>query len=129
MTRKPTTGSHVDGLRDWARGMYPIEAATELLIRAGFADAGRPWIGPCDPPSQRWWVDFETVAAQAADGPWSGGERRLLALAASIAGEHSPGFTLGDALPGIDQATAALVLRAMIHATGQRTAWGDQPAT
>jgi hypothetical protein len=35
------TGLHAR-LREWAHGVYPGEAATELLIRAGFARPGDP---------------------------------------------------------------------------------------
>lgn len=35
---------HYDQLREWARGMLPLEAATELLIRAGCAQPDRVWM-------------------------------------------------------------------------------------
>ncbi|MFF1573720.1 hypothetical protein ACFVWR_13285 [Leifsonia sp. NPDC058292] len=31
-------------LRDWARGSTTLVAATELLIRSGFAQEWRPWV-------------------------------------------------------------------------------------
>ena len=38
-------------LREWARGMFTTEAATELLIesfRGRFAALGNPWVQPGD---------------------------------------------------------------------------------
>ncbi|MCB0912482.1 MAG: hypothetical protein KDB60_12785 [Propionibacteriaceae bacterium] len=42
-----------DGLRAWARGIYPLEAAVELLIRScggRFASSGMPWVQPGEEP-------------------------------------------------------------------------------
>jgi hypothetical protein len=51
-------------LRIWARGLYPLEAATELLIRAGFARRHHHWVvrepsGGTDPDTD--WIDFATI--------------------------------------------------------------------
>lgn len=65
-------------------------------------------------------IDWEgAIAALDAGGlPCSSGERRVLRVAASIAG-GTP-VSLSDALPGIDPRTAELVISAVSEAAGQR---------
>lgn len=101
-----------DQLRAWARGMYTTEAATELLIRAftgTFASTDRPWI---------------TATASTSPVPpyklarFSGGEQRLLRIAASIGSDEAPPVDLGDAITGLDRPTLRLVLAAIAHAGG-----------
>lgn len=61
-----------DQLRQWARGQYTTEAATELLIRAGngaFASIGRPWIKPAE---HGYWIDFVAITEHL--GALSSGE-------------------------------------------------------
>lgn len=107
-----------DALRAWAKGIYPTEAATELLIRSNAARQGDPWVQPGDVPD-RWWVDFEALARVLNEGSHhSGGERRLLSIAASLGGCTPDGFDLGDALPGLDREHLALVVAAVAHAGG-----------
>ena len=87
-----------DQLRAWARGVYPSEAATELLIRAfngRFAEPGWPWIHST---AQDHWIDFSTIPRQIAG--LSGGEQRLLRIAASI-GSTDATVNLGDCLTGL----------------------------
>lgn len=112
-------------LRDWAKGIYTIEAAVELLIRfqgGRFASPGDPWIvSPREERrgnmQSRHWLDVDQLTAEAAAGAvLSGGERRVLALAASIAG-GSP-VDLSDAVSGLDRETLDLVLAAIAHAGG-----------
>ena len=70
MSESPT--QITDQLRQWARGMYTTEAATELLIRARngtFAAIDRPWIKPAD---HAHWIDFPAIT-EHLDG-LSGGE-------------------------------------------------------
>lgn len=64
-------------------------------------------------------TDWEAAIAalHAGELPASGGERRMLLIAASIAG-GTP-VSLNDALPGIDRRNASLVVNAIAHATGQ----------
>ena len=57
------------------------------------------------------------TALNAGQLPSSSGERRMLLLAASIAGGIP--VSLHDTLPGIDQHNAALAVKAIAHATGQ----------
>ena len=101
-------------LRSWAKGMYPLEAGTELLIRAfggRFASTGQPWIHVED---GRPWVDFEAIPEHL--GGLSGGERSMLTIIASIGG-GAP-VDLSDTLPGLDRANRSLVLAAVSHAGG-----------
>ena len=114
-------------LRAAASGIHPLEAGTSLLIDCGC------WLHREDFTSQ-----FITTATSISDGttllasidwaaaitalnagklPSSGGERRVLRLAASIAGGIP--VSLYDDLPGIDQRNASLVINAILHATGQ----------
>ncbi|MFF2347684.1 ABC transporter ATP-binding protein [Pseudarthrobacter sp. NPDC058119] len=113
--------SHADDLRAWARGMYTTEAATELLLKAfggKFAAPGNPWVHtstePEGPNQVRAWIDFAAVPEEV--GPLSGGERRFLMLAASLA-EDVP-VVLGDLVSGLDRENLDLVLAAIAHAGG-----------
>jgi hypothetical protein len=113
--------SHADDLRAWARGKYTTEAATELLLKAfggRFAAIGNPWVHAAGTSEEGYqdnaWIDFASIPEQA--GALSGGERRFLLLAASLA-EDVP-VVLGDLVPGLDRANLDLVLAAIAHAGG-----------
>lgn len=99
-------------LRTWARGLYALEAAAELLIRA---QSGRflhgPWIRR---DKHGTWIDPSGVDRA---GFLSGGERRLLDIALSLATDNRP-VSLNDALPGLDRRALSLVLAAVAHAGG-----------
>lgn len=121
MTQRPNrTDSVVHGLRAWARGAYDLEAAVELLVRAfdgRFAQAGQPWIitvARADRTTVR--LDAGELVAVGVEGPYSGGERRLLAIAASLLGAHP--VQLAEVIPGLDRENTALVLAAIAHANG-----------
>lgn len=100
-------------LREWARGELPLEAATELLIRTGWAGAGRPWSRRDD--AGRVWIDFASIPGSIAG--LSGGERRVLRVAASLATEATA-INLWEEIPGLDRSVVALVLAAIAHAAG-----------
>ena len=107
-----------DDLRAWARGDYPTEAAVELLIRHGrFVYDGAPWImrrlGAGGVPAGRS-IDAASLLSDTA--AYSGGERRVAAIAASLLDRHD--VTLSDVLPGLDRPTLDLVLAAFAHAGG-----------
>lgn len=105
------------GLRLWAEGLYPLEAAVELLVRTfdrRFARPGNPWIQPCDQPGW-WWLDV-TQLADDHIGHLSGGEQRLLRIVASLAGGEP--VSLADNIPGLDRELTDLVLAALAHAGG-----------
>ena len=102
-------------LRAWASGSYPLEAATELLIRAfdgRFVEPGWPWIHPT---THGHWIDFTAIPEQISG--LSGGEQRLLRIASSI-GATDATVNLGDCLTGVDRPTLQLVLAAVAHAAG-----------
>jgi hypothetical protein len=108
--------NHSESLRSWAKGSYPYEAAVELLLRGfngKYATPGNKWVLD---PDDRPWIDFEALGVEADNGPYSGGERRFLLLAASIAGDGP--VVLGDVLPGLDRVNVDLVLAACAHAAG-----------
>jgi hypothetical protein len=111
---------HYGRLRGWARGAPAVEAATELLIRGGWAQETRPWVHGLD-GGAGCWVDFQAIPDQI--GGMSGGERRYLRIAVSL-GAGAP-VDLDDALSTLDRRSAALVLAAVAHAAGIYTATGE----
>jgi len=109
------TERHHAQLRAWAKGIYGLEAATELLIRGfggRFADPGCPWVHPT---GSGHWIDFDAIPALM--GALSGGEQRFLRIAASLSGNDTQ-VNLGDALAGLDRAHVHLVLAGVAHASG-----------
>ena len=113
--------THAEDLLAWARGMYTIEAATELVLRGfggKFAAPGNPWVhtsSTAEGPQQvSAWIDFASIPEEAS--PLSGGERRFLLIAASLA-ENVPDV-LGDLVSGLDRENLDLVLAAIAHAGG-----------
>jgi hypothetical protein len=114
-------------LRAHARGVHTREAAVDLLIgNASWLhriDFVRPFvhraIGLIDgtPMALIDWAAAIT-ALNNAHLPSSGGEGRILRLAASLA--HAIPVDLQDALPGLDNHNTMLTLAAIKHATGHR---------
>lgn len=113
--------THADDLRAWAKGSYTYVAGTELLLRAfggRFASPGNPWIRTSEtaegPHHVNAWIDFVSIPENL--GGLSGGERRFLTIAASIA-EDVP-VVLSEVIPGLDRRNVELVLAAVAHAAG-----------
>lgn len=115
-----------DALRAGARGTHPLEAGTSLLIDCGswlhredftsrFITTGTSISDSVTPFAATDW-EAAVTALHADDLPASGGERRMLLLASSIAGGTL--VSLNDALPGIDRRNATLVVSAVAHAAG-----------
>jgi hypothetical protein len=117
-------------LRASAEGLYPAEAAAELLIshafwlcrddfRNGFVDVGT---SITDGTTLMATIDWPAVITALDEGglPTSGGERRVLRLAASPA-DGIP-VDLRDAFTGMDTANVDRAVRAMLHASGRRPA-------
>jgi hypothetical protein len=112
-------------LRACARGIYPDEAAVELLIshavflhRADFTSRFITSAARSDGTSLAA-VDWPAAIAALDDGlPCSGGEQQMLRLAASLAGGIP--VNLRDALTSIDGHGTGLVVRAVLHAAGHR---------
>ncbi len=110
-----------NGLRLWAAGSYPDEAAVELLIRSGWARR-TSFVSDCTHPLEGGigsWIDWETVGQilagerDSAVLAASGGELRVLKIANAIA--HG---LLAEAVPGLDRRHLDLVLSAIAHAGG-----------
>jgi len=119
-------------MRAWAKGLFSTEAAVELLIRHGSwlyrtdfleiaVDSGQ---GISDGAVMAV-VDWEAAVAALGAGrlPCSGGEGRILRLAASIA--VGIPVDLREALTGLDKANSGLAAAAVLHAAGYRNlpAW------
>jgi hypothetical protein len=114
-------------LRACAAGLYPDEASVELLISHGgflhrrdfgaFVHAGT---SIADGVTQMAQVDWDAAinALHAGQLPVSGGERRILQLAASIAAGLP--VSLRDAIPGLDNHNLHLVITAIQHTAGHR---------
>lgn len=95
-----------EALRRWAKGLYPLEAGVELLVQAfdgRFANPWQPWVQRDDDRGW-WWID---VAQMTEDnyGALSGGETRLLRIAASLLGGAS--VDLGEILAVLDGSESA----------------------
>jgi len=105
-------------LRACAAGIYPLEAGVALLISNGtFITTG---ISISDGVTLLASTGCEAAigALNAGELPASSGERRMLLLAASIAG-GTP-VSLCDTLTGIDRRNASLVVSAVAHAAAGR---------
>lgn len=103
------------GLRTWARGRLPLEAAVGLLATAC---GGRLLRGPwsrADDQGQLW---FDAERAVAEGDYLSGGERRVLAIVTSLASDDHP-IILSDAICGLDVDALDAVLVALAHAGGK----------
>jgi hypothetical protein len=107
-------------LRAGAAGLYALEGGTGLVIAHGTWTSRQDFgcfihHGPGTAA-----IDWEAAVAALDAGllPASGGEKRMLRLAASLAGDVP--VRLGDAVTGIDRRNADLVIAAVLHATGRR---------
>jgi len=113
-------------LRACAAGVYPDEAGVELLINHDVFlhrdDFTSRFVEPgtrITDGTQLAAVDWPAaISALDTDLACSGGEQRMLRLAASLA-DGLP-VNLRDALTGIDNRGIKLVIRAVLHASGQR---------
>ena len=79
----PTTV--LQGLRWWAQGALPDQAAVELLARSFGGQLLRrdvPWVRPCRRPGW-YWLDADALTAHAAALP-DGPQRDVLLLAALL---------------------------------------------
>ena len=113
-------------LRAHARGLSCLEAAVELLISHGrwlrredflhFVHTA-PAVTDANPMAPIDWPDAIT-ALDRGQLPCSGGEARMLRLAASLA-EEVP-VDLRDAPTSLDSSNADLVSHTVKHATGHR---------
>lgn len=108
-------GESLGGLREWARGMYALEAGVELLCRSfggRFASPSQPWVRH---RPGGFWLDCDALREFA--GALSGGEQRVLAVVRALACDE-PLAALGSVLAGVDRDNLALILAAFSHASG-----------
>ena len=120
-------------LRACARGFHPAEASVELLIShqtfLARADFTSRFIqqGTSISDGSTTMADIDWPAAITAldtgDLPCSGGEQRMLQLAASLA-DGIP-VDLRHTLTGLDNRNISLVIAAILHASGQRPGPGN----
>jgi hypothetical protein len=114
-------------LRACARGIYPDEAAIELLISHGtflhrddftgrFIEHGTSISNGATLAAIDW--EAAVTALSESELPCSGGERRILMLSASLAA--SIPVDLRDAVTGIDDRNVQRLLTAIQHASGKR---------
>ncbi len=113
-------------LRAAAAGIHPDEAGTGLIISHGAFlhrdDFTRhietaASISDSTPMAR---IDWDAVVTALDSGhlPASGGEQRIVRIAASLAAGHP--VSLRDAIPGLDQHNLNLVTTAIRCAAGQR---------
>jgi hypothetical protein len=105
-------------LRAAARGLYTFEAAAGLIIAHGTWLAREDFARFIYHGTGTAAVDWEAAvgALDAGELPSSGGEKRMLRLAASLA-DQAP-VSLGEAITGIDDRNVGLLIRAVRHASG-----------
>jgi hypothetical protein len=76
-------------LRNWAEGALTDQAAVELLVTCAngrFVRPGCAWIRPCPRPG---WYSLDADALATHAETLTGSERRVLLLAAALAGGDS----------------------------------------
>ncbi len=113
-------------LRAAAAGIHPDEAGTGLIISHGtflhrddFTRHVETAASISDGTPMAW-INWDAVVTALDTGllPASGGEKRILRVAASLTAGHL--VSLRDAIPGLDQCSLDLVTAAIRHAGGQR---------
>lgn len=112
-----TTVNAAEGLRAWAKGLYPTEAAVELAIRWGdgwLAAAYQPWVIELEDGFYR--LDAEELLRNS--GAFSGGERRVVAVIASLLDQSECKISLAGIPSGVDRDALNLILAAIAHAGG-----------
>ena len=107
-------------LRAGAEGLCALEAATGLVIAHGTWLARNDFARFIHTGTGTAAIDWEAAigALDAGRLPCSGGEQRMLRLAASL-GCGIP-VSLGDAITGIDDHNVGLLVTAIRHASGRR---------
>jgi hypothetical protein len=115
-------------LRAHARGRYPTEAGVELIIGQGVflprGDFRHRFVhiatSITDGTTPMATIDWPAAVAALTtpDLPCSGGEQRILRIAASLA-DGIP-VDLRDCLTGLDHHNIHRVIAAVLHAAGQR---------
>ncbi len=115
-------------LRACAAGLYPLEAGVALLAANGtflhrpdftsrFITTGTSISDGTTLKADIDW-DAAITALHAGELPCSGGERRILELSSSLAGGIP--VDLRDTVTGLDDGNIALLVTAILHASGKR---------
>lgn len=126
MTSPQPTERLAAAIRADAASLYALEAACDLLISTGWLHRGdftrliRTGTSITDGVTELAQIDWQAAITSRCTGqlPCSGGEDRILRLAASIA-DGIP-VNLNYALSGLDKTSISLVIRAVRHANGTR---------
>jgi hypothetical protein len=114
-------------LRAGAEGLYALESGTGLLLAHGTWPAREDFRcfihvagSNTSAGTELASIDWEAAIAalDAGECPSSGGEKRMLRLAASLAADIP--VQLGSAVTGIDDRNVGLLVKAILHASGQR---------
>jgi len=107
-------------LRAGASGLYALEAGTGLIIAHGHWPGRDDFASFIDHGAGTAAIDWEAAISAVNAGclPCSGGEQRMLRLAASLAADIP--VQLGDAVTGIDQRNTDLLVESVLHASGRR---------
>jgi hypothetical protein len=114
-------------LRAWTKGLFTAEAAVELLIghrswlyREDFLEIAVEYGQGITSGPVMAVVDWEAAVAALEAGvlPCSGGEGRVLRIAASIAAGVP--VDLRETVTGLDENNAVLAAAAVLHAAGRR---------
>jgi len=108
-------------IRAAAEGICTLEAAAGLIIAHGTWLARDDFARFVHRDAGAAAIDWEAavVALDAGGLPCSGGERRILRLAASLGGEVP--VVLGDAVTGLDVQNIKALTAAIQHASGRRS--------
>ena len=117
-----TPVSLTQALRACASGIYAAEAAIGMLIaHASWLDRDdfTQFIHP-DPVAEMAAIDWPAAitALTAGQMPSSNGEQKMLRMAASLAGQAP--VILGDIITGLDHRNIRILVKAILHASGQR---------
>jgi hypothetical protein len=115
-----TAASLPTALRAGAEGLYALEAATGLIIAHGTWLARGDFACFIHHGTGTAAIDWEAAisAMDAGELPSSAGEKRMLRLAASLAGQAP--VRLGDAIAGVDERNLSILVSAVLHAGGRR---------
>jgi len=109
-------------LRACASGIYAAEAATGMLItHAAWLDRDDfSQFIHADPAAEMAAIDWAAAIAALTAGemPSSNGEQKMLRMAASLAGQAP--VILGDTITGLDDRNIQILVKAVLHASGQR---------
>lgn len=108
-----------DGIRAWANGIYPTEAAAELLIRSGLATDDAGFYGDAIGGLVELRADKIIDRART----YSHSQEKILRLVISLLGQQD--INLKDAFRGLDRTNLQLALAAISHAAGahEQTGW------